>query len=131
MDHETLLIKAFIIPKKRRRFLEFLSNLNKRDIILSKLHHFSDLDERYSFKIPANQQFAPQILSLLQEKGAPEECYVIGSFEELDGQVLKLKEVLDMVVGENCGVLISCIPGKLGYYEGENPGERYLLQRDI
>jgi len=27
------------------------------------------------------------------------------------------------------GTLLSCIPGRLGYFEGEDPGERYVLAR--
>jgi len=29
------------------------------------------------------------------------------------------------------GAFVSCIPGKLGYFESEEPGERYVLERAV
>ena len=28
------------------------------------------------------------------------------------------------------GMLLSCIPGRLGYFEGESPKDRFILARD-
>jgi len=33
------------------------------------------------------------------------------------------------VVGWHDGTFISCIPGKLAYFEGEGLNERYILER--
>ncbi len=59
---------------------------------------------------------------------APDTCYVMGG-EDLDGRTLDLRDALQEVVGRNIGTVLSCIPGKLAYYEGENEGERYILER--
>jgi hypothetical protein len=41
---------------------------------------------------------------------------------------MALAEALEAVVGGGFGTLISCIPGRLGYFEGELPRDRKLLE---
>jgi hypothetical protein len=33
------------------------------------------------------------------------------------------------VVGSSSGTFVSCIPGRLAYFEGEDPGARFILLR--
>jgi hypothetical protein len=40
---------------------------------------------------------------------------------------MELEKALAEIIGQGMGTFISCIPGKLGYFEGEDPGERYLV----
>jgi hypothetical protein len=40
---------------------------------------------------------------------------------------MDLLAALELVIGSGLGTVISCIPGKLAYYEGELPGDRYVL----
>lgn len=129
VDHERLLIQAFIVPSKRTRMIDLLSKPKRRSKILVKLPHFRDLNLRYSFKIPSSLQTSKGIHDLLKKKGAPELCYIISIDPQLDAKKKTLSEALDQIVGFSDGVLISCIPGRLGYYEGEDPGERYILER--
>lgn len=63
----------------------------------------------------------------MREKGGGENCYVISTNWELDGKELSLREALEGIVGSGFGSYVSCIAGKLGYYEGEKAGERYIL----
>jgi hypothetical protein len=56
-------------------------------------------------------------------------CHVISTSSELDGRDLNLVEVLEQVVGFGEGTLISCIPGRLGYFEGESANDRFILER--
>lgn len=58
--------------------------------------------------------------------GAPETCHVIG---ERDGEDMNLLTTLEQLVGYGTGTVLSCIPGKLAYFEGEIR-ERFLLVRD-
>jgi hypothetical protein len=78
MKHEEALIRAFITPDKRQRYLDRLRSAKTRKKFMNKhFHHMSDKD----------------------------------------------------VVGHNDGTFISCIPGRLAYFEGEGLNERYVLQR--
>ena len=47
----------------------------------------------------------------------------------LDGQELQLEEALRQIVGRGTGTFVSCVPGQLAYFEGEEPRERWLLSR--
>ena len=58
--------------------------------------------------------------------GAPETCHVIGG--EHDGKDLELLTALKQIVCYGTGTVLSCIPGKLAYFEGEIR-ERFLLVR--
>ena len=42
---------------------------------------------------------------------------------------MPLHDALNDVVGSSDGTFVSCIPGKLAYFEGEEPNERYILER--
>ena len=70
-----------------------------------------------------------KIYELLRDRGAPSRCYVMSASSDLDGQEVDLNEALEDVVGVNDGTFISCIPGRLAFFEGEGPNERYVLHR--
>jgi hypothetical protein len=42
---------------------------------------------------------------------------------------MALAEALPMLVGRGQGTFISCIPGELAFFEGEEPGERYICHK--
>lgn len=47
---------------------------------------------------------------------------------EIDDRQLPLAETLEYVHGYAPAILI-CVPGRLAYYEPEEPGLRFILQR--
>ncbi|HSH59004.1 MAG TPA: hypothetical protein VK988_05055 [Acidimicrobiales bacterium] len=49
--------------------------------------------------------------------------------DEVDGQVMLLEDALAEIVGQGMGALVSSVPGRLAYFEGEGQNERYLLDR--
>ncbi len=72
---------------------------------------------------------APEIARLLADLGAPETCWAVSDWPALDRRELSLMDALKEVVGSGMGTLLSCVPGRLAYYEGEEMGERWILQR--
>ncbi len=126
--HEESLVRAFVIPHKRERLLKLLATPKGCKKLLHQLHHFYDLGPRFAHRLAPSEQTVEDIHRLLKAKGAPDTCYVMGG-EDLDGRTLGLRDALHEVVGRNIGTFLSCIPGKLAYYEGENEGERYILKR--
>ena len=129
MDHETALINAFILRSKRDRYTVMLRNPKRRTKILNKLHHLKDLDPRFLVEISPSDHSADTIAALLVKRGASTQCHVIGGGRELDGRDLSLVEALDQVVSFGYGTLISCIPGRLGFFEGEELKDRFILER--
>ena len=120
---------AFVCPLKRQRVRGLLQSEKGRAKFLSQLPHFSDFDPRFSKKIEPSQQQVELILSVLRDKGAGADCYVISAWAEIDQMNGRLGQVLREVVGYHPGTIVSCVPGRLAYYEGEARNERYILER--
>jgi hypothetical protein len=49
--------------------------------------------------------------------------------KDLDDREIELEEALDLIIGLGSGALLSCIPGRLAYFEGEGPSDRCVLYR--
>lgn len=79
--------------------------------------------------IDPSQQDARGVLRLLQNRGAGLSCYVISASAGLDGVSGVLADVLEVVIGYHPGTIVSCITGRLAYFEGEGRAERYILHR--
>jgi hypothetical protein len=120
MNHEQELIKAFIVPSKRQRYLDLVSKPKTRKKFLLELAHFKSLDSRYFLAIPASKQHPEDIAEILTQKGAPSLCWVTSEARRLDGKEMPLSEALLNVVGRQMGTFLSCIPGRLAYFEGED-----------
>lgn len=127
--HEEMFARAFIIPEKRDRYLSLMGSVKGRKKILAGFHHIHDSDERYAKLIPSNQQSADSIYRALRQKGAPEMCYIMSDDSDIDQKEMPLREAIDKVEGSNYGTLVSCIAGKLAYFETEDMCGRYILER--
>jgi hypothetical protein len=127
VSHEEAVVKAFILPVRQERYLEFLRSPKKRSKFIEQLAHFKHLNPEFIVGIPSNQRNAAGLLSLLMGKGASAKCWVISENSELDGKEIDLQTALKETVGRQMGTFISCIPGKLAYFEDEDG--RYILER--
>ena len=126
---EELFVNAFVYPSKRSRTLGLLKSKKRRTKFLSQLFHYPDFDPRFLQQIDPSAQFVESILNILLSKGAGSDCYVISVSSDLDQTRGILVEILETVIGYYPGTIISCIPGKLAYYEAEMNNERYILER--
>ena len=126
--HESDFAKSFISKARRERALELLASSKNRDKFTSKFdHHGRDYFIPECIRpIEPRHQHPPNIADILRAMGAPETCYVIGG--EHDGKGMELLTALKQIVGYGTGTVLSCIPGKLAYFEGEIR-ERFLLVR--
>ena len=68
-----------------------------------------------------------EICQLLRSKGAGQKVWIMSELASLDGQELGLEEALSQVWGREIGSVLSCIPGKLAYFEDEE--KQRLLER--
>lgn len=131
MDNAASLLSAFIQPERRERYLALLTSNRGRRKLREKLAHLRDLDARFAHRIPPAAQSSAEIGRLLKSRGAPDMCYVVSENAEIDDHELALDEALEIVVGRGLGTLLSCLPGRLAYFEGEEAGERFLLERAV
>jgi hypothetical protein len=131
MEHrEEALFEAFVVSNKRQRYLGLLATKRGRDKIRAALDHFDDLDPRFCKQVASSDQSLRGVLRILRGLGAPSQCYVMSSHSELDGREMDLAEALAEVIGRSSGTLISCVSGRLAYFEGEEPKRRFICHRE-
>ncbi len=128
---EEAAIRSFIEPTTRAQYVSRLGSTKTRQkFINSHLYHMRDLDPRYAHRIPPGQQNAADVLRLLRERGASDRCYVIAGSGDYDGTEAELRVALDDVFSGGLSVIfLVCEPKRLGYFQGEEPGEGYILER--
>ena len=127
MNHEEATIKAFVVSNRQERYLAFLSNPKRRAKFTTELAHFKALDFTYAKMIPAVQQNVSSVAKLLTSKGAGQTCWVISEDAKLDAHQMDLETALQATIGHGMGTIISCVPGRLAYFEDED--DRYILER--
>jgi hypothetical protein len=128
---ETDLIHSFILKDRQARYLALIdSEKGRAKLLKEKFPHTTegDLDSRFAHAIPSNRQTIEEIESLLRSKRAPKDCYAFSDLDSIDAKVLPLGEALEEIVGTGSGFL-SCLHGKLAYFEGEAPTTKYICER--
>jgi hypothetical protein len=120
---------AFVAESQVRRISALLAGGSKqRGKLRAMLPRAVSLDDRYPSRVPACQQNADHIYTTLRDLGAPERCHVISEHTKLDATTPALLDALNACVAHGSGTFISCVAGRLGYYEFEDINERYLLR---
>jgi hypothetical protein len=127
IDDEQQLIRAFFVPSKRDRYIEMIASTRGRQKFLRELSHFKSLDPRYCIGLPNAVRTPEEIATFLHQEGAPPTCWVTSEDRDLDRQEMSLVEALKRIVGYQMGTFLSCVPGKLAYFEGEE--DRWILER--
>jgi hypothetical protein len=122
-------LAAFVVRNKRDRILWLLGTEKGRTKLREQLPHFSDWDPHTIMPIQPSEQTPSRIAHRLRAEGAPSDVYLLSAEPQLDGRRMLLEEALTNVVGAAPGTVIFCIPAKLGYFEGENQGDRHILLR--
>src|SRR5579884_12548 len=117
VEHERRLVRAFIIPERQAQFVTRLASERPRRKLLQKLAHFDGLDYGFATQLDPDQRNAECILRLLRRLGAPKGCYIVADDRDLDGQEMPLEDALRALADTAVGAFISCIPGKLAYFQ--------------
>lgn len=129
MNQEEAFVQAFIVPDKQSRYLSLLASRKRRAVFLDRLNHHLDYDPKVVTRVPPDRQTADRIEALLRKLGAPVSCHVISSRSEWDAQDTPLHDALELIVGSSIGTILCCVPGRLAYYEAEDSGHRFILNR--
>lgn len=128
-DHERGFLAFLAEPTKRR--IETLLQLGakRRRDVWELLHHSVRLDPRFAQHLTSGDTFPGPVEAMLRKRGAPATCYVLAANSDLDGREMPLGEALEAIIGMGDGAFVSCIPGRLGFYEYEDMKSSYLLSR--
>jgi hypothetical protein len=128
--HEQAFVESFVQRDRRERTLLSLAKPKKRRKFVCEFAHHGTyiLMSECLRSIKPSQQNPDSIYALLNGLGAPDTCYLISEDGNFDGKEIELLPALKQIVRGGMGTVISCLPGRLGYFEGELR-ERYILQR--
>ena len=127
-EHETGLV-ALIAPAKRDRMAIFLGNPKRRRKFVDDLWHFRDWDPEAVVRLAASVQTSEAVLAELTRRGAASDVYVVSATSKLDARSMALQDAIESIVGSSSGTVVSCVAGRLAYFEGEEPGDRCILAR--
>jgi hypothetical protein len=145
---EEIIVRAFVQKERRPRSLYLLSDAKRRDSFLAELYHFRWLDARYTSELLRSDLrtgsprdhcqerpnlSVPNICKHLRSKGAGRLVYVMSTDEDIDAQELPLETVIEAIRRKGAATIVSCLPGKLAYFEGEGEGEdeALILEREL
>jgi hypothetical protein len=128
--HEQAFVESFIQRNRQERSLLALGNSKKRYKFVREFAHHGTyiLAPECLRSIKPNQTNPDSICAILRSLGAPDMCYLLSEDKDLDGAEMPLLTALKQVVGGGMGTVISCLPGLLGFFEGE-VRERFILQK--
>ena len=128
-EHERGFLDFLAEPSKRRMgtLLE-LGGKRRRDV-RELLDHSVRLHTLSTKPLTGERAEAGSIAAALRKLGAPPTCFVLSANGDLDGREMPLTDALDAVVGKGHGTFVSCIPGRLGFYEYEDMKSSFLLSR--
>ena len=126
-DHEADFLAFIEDPQRRRVRTLFELGAKRRPDLVAILHHKIRLDCRLCQPIPGGSLSAPAVAARLRELGAPAHCHVIGG--GLDGRDAPLADTLWDLIGFGDGAFVSCVSGRLGYYQYEEPNHAYLCRK--
>lgn len=123
------MILPFLLLDRRARWVDLFSKPKSRRKLMDALWHGRDIDPKFLIPVRPDQANPKCLLSMLQRLGSPKECHLLSVRPDLDGEDLDVGLALEQVVGLAPGTFVSCLPGKLAYYERDEKNGRYLLMR--
>lgn len=126
---EKSIIFSFYERERRDELLSLSNKESSREAFVEAMLNTKDLEDSCIKKIPPGENLPEKISMLLSGLGAPPSCYVISENEELDGKQCNLKTALEELVESGDGGILSCIPGRLAYFEGCSIDEHLLLKK--
>lgn len=128
--HEEAVVRAFMVKDKQERSLYLLSRPDRRRKFTDGLAHFKWLDMRFAQQIPASTAHtAAELISLMRRKGAGKVVWIISEYAPIDGREMSLEDAMEQTWDLCRGTILSCIPGKLAFFRGEEMRSEYLLER--
>lgn len=124
---EAKFVDAFVTKPKRSRYKRFLSDPRKREKILDRLNHNADLDFSQCVELTGRQTSADQLVQRLSTYDVEAQCWLISDDSELDGELLPLREAVELTAGANWGTIMICPPKPIAIYRAEPPDKCLYL----
>jgi hypothetical protein len=130
-SHEIDFIKTFIVKEKQERYLGLIQHTKSRKKFRLILAHTIEINKKKAQPLKKEEDNEEHIYQLLKNYGAPDICHVMCENSNYDAKETGLREALHELYNMDFGYIISCIPGKLAYYQGEDPLNKAILLDQI
>lgn len=100
----------------------------RRADVRSSLQHAVRLNPRYAQHLTGSDAFSTPVEAMLRKR-CPCHLLRLGRWKRPGWTRDALREALGAIMGIGNGAFVSCIPGRLGFYEYESTKSYYLLHR--
>ncbi|MGF1483179.1 MAG: hypothetical protein ACFBZ8_02315 [Opitutales bacterium] len=129
--HEIAFIETFVLPERRERWLMKFGNPKIRSRFLTRLADSRDFCPNLLEKIEVTSLQSTSLNDIIKlPKTWSGICYIISQWDAADQKQLPFKDCITMIHGIGLGSVVSIVPGSVCFYEGEMPGDTYLLKRE-
>lgn len=122
------IIRLFADKDKKEGLLFKLARPARRDEVISAMGNAIQFAPRCMTEILKKPK-VDELHSQLKARSAGDKAYIFGWAEELHGQIIPLREALEMVVGSTKGTLVYCIEGQVGYYEADGWEGYFIIHK--
>lgn len=127
LSHELGFIKSFIVKEKQERFLLLTKGKKSRNKLRLLLAHKISLNIEKITPLKKEDDNIESIYEKLKNLGSPDNCHLICESIKFDNKNMKLRNAIEELYYTDYGCVISCIPGKLAYFQGEDVFNRAIL----
>jgi len=124
---ERKFIELYILPARRRRYLEFLKGRRHREKVLERLNHTLDFDPEKAVEVPGAGADEDGLYSLLASFHVEGTCHLMGDGNPLDGHELRIDRAVPELLRSHWGIVLICPPRPIALYKEESPGRLLLL----
>ena len=131
---ERAAIETFASDAAKERMLFLVGRRKRRPDLLGIIHTSKFLAQSALVKLPAECVVHDRdvgmraLLALLNKLGAGKTWYAISALSNLDGQSVPLTDALDGCFVNTVETLLFDPVGRIGYFEGGHPNDRYILR---
>jgi hypothetical protein len=130
LTHIEAFVQSFVDRQHLERANALVHSVKGRRKLANEFLLSAQLDPRYCRIVPVKGRGqAEYILNFLRKHGAPELC-VVWDLRSPDGRAVPLEEGLADVIGWTHGAVVSCIAGRLAYYEYDDTDARFFCYRE-
>ncbi|MBT2557394.1 hypothetical protein J7E24_06325 [Hymenobacter sp. ISL-91] len=129
--HAREFINSFISKERKGRYLALLDSKMGERSLASRLAHLDTFEDAFIQSLPKGDPTVQIdfIYSFIKNIYNKEICYIISEDRTISGKEIPVKGSVEMISGKGFGSILSFIPGKLAYYEGESPGSSILFYK--
>jgi len=123
-------VSEFVEKVQQPRIRKLAKNVRQHKKLFSMFHDKLKVDASTQRLLTGDEGFSDKVELILKSYGAPSKAYILGSGVDATSSERSLKDALNEVVGMGDGTIVSCIAGKLAFWESGSMNYRFILKAD-